>query len=117
MQVGHQIVELLLRELLLERRHLRAAKQDDVCHPLVICRYTTCHELLLEQPVQAGTSQIARAVSVMALGAARVIHTATQRLLRIQSEFSIGLAWLRVAACETYDERCRQPKNPDASAA
>ena len=44
MQIRHQIVELLLRKLLLETRHLRSPQQDDVRDAVVVCRHAVLHE-------------------------------------------------------------------------
>ena len=48
----------------------------------------------LEQPVHAGTAQVALAVGVVTLGAARVVYPAATRLLRVQAQFRVALARL-----------------------
>src|ERR1022692_2956131 len=50
MQIRHQVVQLLLSQLLLEGRHLGAAQQDDVGDPVVVGGNAIFHEWLLEQP-------------------------------------------------------------------
>ena len=103
MQVGQQIVKLLLGKLILKGRHLGAAQHDDIGDPLVIGRHSILHERLLEQPIQARASQVAFAVGVMAIGTARVIHPPAAGLLRVQSQLSIGLAGFGVASTENRD--------------
>src|ERR1019366_9629196 len=84
MQVGRQIIQLLLGQLLLEGRHLGAAQEDDVGDPVVIGGNAVLHEWLFEQPVQAGCAQVMCTVGVMAFGATRVVNAPALRLLRSQ---------------------------------
>src|ERR1700685_2593889 len=62
MQIRHQLVHLLLAELVLECRHLRPAEQDDVQHAIVIRGHSVVHELPLEQPMQARAAKITAAL-------------------------------------------------------
>src|SRR5664280_351779 len=97
MQVGHQIVQLLPRQLLLEGWHFGAAHDDDVCDPIVVGGNSIFHEWLLEQPVQAGRAQVMFTVGVMTFGATRIVNPPALRLLWSQSEFGVALARLGIA--------------------
>ena len=100
MQIRHQIVQLLLGQLLLEGRHLGTAQQDDVGNPIVVGGNAVLHEWLFEQTVQAGSAQVMSAVGVVTLGATRVVNPPALRLLRSQPELGVALAGLGIAGQE-----------------
>jgi len=108
MQVRHQIIELLLGKLILKSGHLGPAQYDDVGDALVIGRHSVLHEGLLEQSIQTRATQVAFAVGIMAIGAARVIHASAAGLLRVQSQLGIGLANFGVASAEDRDRNERE---------
>ena len=104
MQIRHQLIDLLLRELVLEAGHLGTAEQDDIQHTIIVGRNAAGHELFLEKPVQAGSAQVAGGVRIVALGAARVIDPAARRLLGIKSELGVGFARLNVTGAKGKDK-------------
>ena len=100
MQIRHQVVQLLLRQLLLKGGHLGAAHENDVGNSVVVGGDSTLHERLFEQPIQAWPAQAMCAVGVMTFGAARIVNPPALRLLRSQPQFGVGLARLGIAAPE-----------------
>ena len=97
MQVDHQIVQLLPRQLLLEGWHLGAAQEDDVRNPIVVGGNAIFHEWLFEQPIQAGCAQVMCAVGVMTFGTTRIVNPPALCLLWSQSELGIALARFGIA--------------------
>ena len=83
-QVGEQVVELLLCQLVLETRHLGPSQQDDVGDAIFIRGNAILHGWPPEEAVEARAAQVALAVREMALGTARIIDTS-----------SVGLWWVQ----------------------
>src|SRR5271157_3290167 len=102
-QIRHQPLELLRRQLLLEAWHLGAAEQDDVGYAIVVRRHAIFHVRPLEQPSQAGAAQVALAVGVVAFSAARIVNPAPVGLLRVEPKFCVRLARLGVAGGKDRD--------------
>jgi uncharacterized protein YeaO (DUF488 family) len=106
-QVSHQVVKLLLRELVLERRHLGTPDQDNIGNTGVVGGNAVLHVGMLEQAAQARCFEVMLAVGVVTLSATSIIDTPTLRLLRRQAQFSVGLAGFGITGApeKNYDQR------------
>ena len=98
MKVSQKVIGLLLAEHPPESGHLAASQADHLAYAVVIGGSAAGHELLLENTLQAGPAERSRTVRLVAGGAVPVEDPPPAGLLRIQSEFGIALAKLRVAA-------------------
>jgi len=116
-QVGEQVIQLLLGYLLLKCWHFGTPEQDDVSYALVIRRHSVAHELLLEQPIEARPAQVALAIGEMTLRAPGVVNAATVRLLRSQPQFRVSFARLGIAAGQQRDANHSQNDGPNAPSA
>ena len=96
-QVRHQRLELLWRQLLLEARHFGAAKQDDIGDAIIVRRDAVFHERMLEQAGKARAAEVALAVGIVTFGAAGIVNPPPGGLLWIEPEFCVRLARLGAA--------------------
>ena len=104
MQIGQQILHLLLRYGLPEGGHHIAAGHDYLAHPLIVRGHTTLgQELFFENSLQAAPLLIARRVRLVAAIAILVIEAPSRGLLPIQPEFRISLAPGHVTATARHD--------------
>jgi hypothetical protein len=98
-QIGKQIVDLLLIENLGKAGHFISAESNDVRDPIIIGGHPAHREILaLEHALHAGSLPSSRRVRRMAPVAIIVINAASRHLLRIESEFGIAFAPLDIAA-------------------
>lgn len=101
MQIGQQVLHLLLREHLTKTRHGIAPVDHNFAYAVVRCRQTTfLQEGTLEDSLQAGAFFPARGVGLMAAIAIMIVKLAPGGLLRIQAEFSVAFAQLGIASGE-----------------
>ena len=108
MEIGQQVVDLLLTENLGVAGHLIAAETDHVGDAIVIGGHAAHGQILpLEDAFHAGTLPFPRRVGRMAAVAIVVVDPAASDLLGIESEFGIAPAALDVAACERQDTHHR----------
>jgi len=98
-QVGQEIVHLLLIEHLAKALHFAAAVTNDFAHALIIGRQSAERQvLLLENAFHARALLAARRVGLVAAVAILVVEPPSGRLLRIEPEFGVALAALDLAA-------------------
>ena len=84
MQIGEQIVDLLVGQYIAEAVHLVSADADDVAHPRVVGWHAAHAEIrLLENALQTWSSSSARGVCRMATVAVLVVDVASSGLLRV----------------------------------
>jgi len=97
-QIGQQVVDLLLREHLAEALHIVAAQADDVADSVVICGHSTNGEVLsLEDSLQARPFTIFGRVGGMTAIAILIVDVPPGSLLRIQPELGITVPALDFA--------------------
>jgi hypothetical protein len=107
-QIGQQVVDLLLSENLGVAGHLVAAETDHVGDAVVVGGHAAHGQILpAEDTFHAGTLPSARRVGRVAAVAIVVIDPAASDLLRIESEFGVALAPLDVTARERQQTRHR----------
>ena len=105
MQVGQQIIDLLLREHLTVGRHFVPPHLDDVSHALVIGGHPTHRKVLaLEDVLHAGPLASARGVRGVAAVTIAVVNPPPSHLLRVESEFGIAFAALDITSAESPQE-------------
>lgn len=93
MQVGEQVLNLLVGHHLAESLHFAAAVLDDLTDALVIGGQSAQRQvLLLENTFERRTFLAARGVRLMAAIAVFVVKFPAGGLLRIEPEFRIRLA-------------------------
>ena len=101
MQIRQQILDVLGIQLLAVSRHFIAAQADDVGYALVIRRQPAQGKIfVLEDSLETRAFLAARRVRLMAPGAIVVVESSAFGLLRVEAEFSVGLAPLDIAAGE-----------------
>src|SRR5713226_6174665 len=97
-QVGQEIVHLLLIEHLAKPLHFAAAVTNDFAHAVIIGRQSAERQvLLLENAFHARALLAARGVGLMAAVAILVVEPPSGRLLRIEPEFGVAFAALDLA--------------------
>src|ERR1700675_1636990 len=100
-QIRQQVFNLLLRHNLAKAFHLGTSILHDVSYAFVICRQSALRQvLLLEDTLQARPFFAVGRVRFMATVAIVVIEFSSCSLLRVESEFGLGLAALDIAAGE-----------------
>lgn len=103
MQIDHQIIKLLFGQG--GGGHHLASVQNGCFHKLIISKKTAGQVFLLEEPLHAGTFAAAVGIGAMALGAVHAINAPPLGLLRVQSQFGIGLLIEIFAAAGQYGQK------------
>lgn len=103
MQINHQIIKLLFGKG--DGGHHLASVQNSCFHKLVIRKKSAGQVLPLEEPLHAGAFAPGIGVGAMALGAVHAINTPSLGLLRVQSQFGIGLLVKILAAAGQYGQK------------
>jgi len=99
MQVGQQVIHLLLVEDLSVAGHFVAAETKHVGDALVVRGHPAHRQILpMEHAFHAGALPAARRIGSMTAVAIVVVDPAPRDLLWIQSEFGVALAALHVTA-------------------
>lgn len=103
MQIGQQILHVLLAEFLTEAWHLVSAKANDVADPLIVRgKAAQREEFMLEHALESRALFAARRIRLVAAIAIVIIDTAARRLLRVEPKFGIRFAALDIA-CQQKD--------------
>ena len=107
--VNQQILNLLLVQCLAKSGHLASAIANDFAHPLIVGRQAALRQVgLLEDAFEPRPLPSTGRVRFVALVAVPVVDAASRAFLRIESQFRIRLATLRVA-CPEKEKARRQP--------
>ena len=86
MQIGQQIINLLLRQFLAVARHLVSAETDNVCGVLIVRRHSAHRQVFpMEDALQARAFPFARGVRLMAAVAVLVVDVPAGGLLWVQT--------------------------------
>src|SRR5882762_3306593 len=100
-QIGEQILNVLLAESLAVARHLVAPQANDVGDALVICGKSAERKILmLEHALQTWPLLSLGGIWLVATLAVRVVDFAPGGLLRVKAKFGIRLAALYVTAAK-----------------
>ena len=107
MQVGEQILDILLTQFLAISGHFISSEPDDVADPLVVRGQPTQRQVLaLEHTLQSRTFLAAGGIRLMTAVALCVIDLPARRLLGIKPEFGIGFAALDITGT-SHENRCQ----------
>jgi hypothetical protein len=104
-EIGEEIVELLLGERAADGGHHIAAAENGLADESFVGGQTAGQELLLEQAFEAGAILSGDGVRVVAGGASLLIEMASGGLLRVQIELGVGFSRGVIAAT---GEECQE---------
>src|SRR5215475_14642434 len=105
MQIRQQIVNLLWGQLLLIRRHLVPAIENQVPRPLVICWHPAdCKVIPMKNSLQARPFPFSGRVRLVAAIAILVVDMPARSLLRIEAKLGIALAALSRATKAPHEQ-------------
>ena len=97
-QIREQILDVLRIERLAVARHFITTEPDDIGDALVVGGQAAQGKIfVLEHSLQSRAFLAAGGIWLMAAVAAVVVNSASGGLLRVEAEFSVGLAGLDVA--------------------
>ena len=97
MQIGKQIIELLLIQHLTERRHFIPAHLDDITDAIVIGRHPAHRKIFfLEKTLHARSLASPRRIRLVTAVTVIVVKAPPGSLLRIEPEFDIAPAALHI---------------------
>lgn len=106
MQIGQQIVNLLIAEHVAETLHLVASHANDVFDSVVIGRHAAGRKVVsLKQSPQAGSLALPRGIGRVTAVAIFIVDVPPRRLSRCQSKFGIAFAALNVASAAQYEQK------------
>jgi len=105
MQVGQQILDVLLTQLLAISWHFISPQVDDIADPLIVGRQTAQRQIfMLEHALEARAFFAASGIGLMTTVALGIVNLASRCLLCIKAEFGIGLAAFHIT-CAGGDGR------------
>src|SRR5713226_1698866 len=117
-QVGQQVLHLLLRHDLAKTWHHVATGKDHLTDAIVVGRHSALRqELLFENSLQAAALLVAGRIWLVAAVAMLIVEPSTSGLLRSQSQFGVALPTLHVAAAEEDNQGADGDGYPRAIAA
>jgi hypothetical protein len=106
MQIGQQIVNLLIREHVAETVHFVSSHPNDVSRPLVVRGHAARWKIVsFEQAFQARALPLLRGIGGMAAVAILVVDVSSGGLPRSESEFGIASAPLDVASSTEHEQK------------
>jgi len=113
-QIGEQVVDLVLGEHLPEAFHLVAAHAHDVADAVIIGGHAALAQVLvLEHAFQAGSLAIFGRVGGVAAVAVLIVDVPTGNLLRSQAKLSIAAPAFDLASKQSEKEPAREGDGHD----
>src|SRR5579859_2438792 len=119
MKIRQQVLDLLRVQLLAVAGHFVSAETDDVGNPVIVGRQAAQRKIfVLEHCFETRTLFSTGGIGLVAAVAFGVVDSASGRLLRVEAEFSVGLAALHIAGqcgCDREGYRCPPTESTETS--
>ena len=113
MQVGEQVIDLLVTEHVAETFHLVPSHADDIFDSVVIGGHPAGGQVVsFEQPLQTWSLALPRRIRRVAAVAILVVDMPARGLARRQAELGITLSALNFASAAQCKQNDNQPSDP-----